>query len=116
MKKIFTLIVALLAVFNTVKAEEIVLFEGSQVLSYDGLRLPTTSITATSDLTLNITIAHDGKWCQYAVCSNTDGWPKLALPGIAGECVQPAEMTGFTWVHQAHVQTHSTLHQSLLQR
>lgn len=97
MKKIFTLIVALLAVFNTVKAEEIVLFEGSQVLSYGGLRLPTTSITATSDLTLNITIAHDGKWCQYAVCSNTDGWPKLALPGIAGECVQPAEMTGFTW-------------------
>lgn len=97
MKKIFTLIVALLAVFNTVKAEEIVLFEGSQVLSYGGLRLPTTSITATSDLTLNITIAHDGKWCQYAVCSNTDGWPKLALPGIAGEFVLPDEMVGFTW-------------------
>lgn len=97
MKKIFTLIVALMAIFNTAKAEEIVLFEGSQVLSYGGLRLPTTSITATSDLTLNITIAHDGKWCQYAVCSNTEGWPKLALPGIAGECVQPGEMTGFTW-------------------
>lgn len=97
MKKIFTLIVALLAVFNTVKAEEIVLFEGSQVLSYDGLRIPTTSITATSDLTLNITIAHDGKWCQYAVCSNTEGWPKLALPGIAGEFVLPDEMVGFTW-------------------
>ena len=86
-----------MAIFNTAKAEEIVLFEGSQVLSYGGLRLPTTSITATSDLTLNITIAHDGKWCQYAVCSNTEGWPKLALPGIAGECVQPGEMTGFTW-------------------
>lgn len=97
MKKIFTLIVALMAVFNTVKAEEIVLFEGSQVLSYGGLRLPTTSITATSGLTLNITVAHDGKWCQYAVCSNTEGWPKLALPGIAGEFVQPGEMTGFTW-------------------
>ena len=97
MKKIFTLIVALMAIFNTAKAEEIVLFEGSQVLSYGGLRLPTTSITATSGLTLNITVAHDGKWCQYAVCSNTEGWPKLALPGIAGEFVQPGEMTGFTW-------------------
>lgn len=97
MKKIFTLIVALMAIFNTAKAEEIVLFEGSQVLSYGGLRLPTTSITATSDLTLNITVAHDGKWCQYAVCSNTEGWPKLALPGIAGEFVLPGEMTGFTW-------------------
>ena len=97
MKKIFTLIVALMAIFNTAKAEEIVLFEGSQVLSYDGLGLPTTSITATSGLTLTITVAHDGKWCQYAVCSNTEGWPKLALPGIAGEFVQPGEMTGFTW-------------------
>ena len=97
MKKIFTLIVAILAVFNTAKAEEIVLFEGSQVLSYDGLRIPTTSITATSDLTLNITIAHDGKWCQYAVCANTENWPKLALPGIAGEFVLPGEMVGFTW-------------------
>lgn len=97
MKKIFTLIVALMAIFNTAKAEEIVLFEGSQVLSYGGLRLPTTSITATSGLTLNITVSHDGKWCQYAVCSNTEGWPKLALPGIAGEFVQPGEMTGFTW-------------------
>lgn len=97
MNKIFTLIVALMAIFNTAKAEEIVLFEGSQVLSYGGLRLPTTSITATSGLTQNITVSHDGKWCQYAVCSNTEGWPKLALPGIAGEFVQPGEMTGFTW-------------------
>ena len=65
MKKIFTLIVALMAIFNTAKAEEIVLFEGSEVLGWGGCILPTSSITETKDLTLNVTVEYSGDWCQY---------------------------------------------------
>jgi len=97
MKKIFTLIVALMAIFNTAKAEEIVIFEGEQVLSYGGFQYSTAAITVTSDLTLNVTVAHDGKWCQYCVASNVEGWPKIILPGTTDGFVGPSLMTGFTW-------------------
>ena len=63
MKKIFTLIVALMAIFNTAKAEEIVLFEGSEGLGWVGRILPTSSITETKDLTLNVTVEYSGDRC-----------------------------------------------------
>ena len=81
MKKIFTLIVAFMAIFNTAKAEEIVLFEGSEVLGWGGCILPTSSITETKDLTLNVTVEYSGDWCQYCMASTVEGWPKIQFCG-----------------------------------
>lgn len=82
MKKIFTLIVALMTTMFSANAEEIVLFEGSEALSWDGIVMDVSGITATSDLTLHVTIeTTSGDWWQFKFAQTSTDWSGIPLVG-----------------------------------
>lgn len=97
MKKfLLSLTVALMAVCGA-KAEEQVLFEGSEALSWGGIAMEKMSLTSTSDVTMSVTIeSTSGIWWQFKfVCSNVEGWPSINLLGK--DAVTASDVT-YNWV------------------
>lgn len=96
MKKIFTLIVALVATVFSANAEEIVLYEGKDAISWDKIDINVSGITENSGLTLHVTIeTTSGDWWQFkfAQTSITD-WPGIP---VNNEEFIKADKVSYSW-------------------
>ncbi len=83
MKKfLLSMAVALMTIVGA-KADEQVLFEGSEALSWSGTTLKPMTLAAAENVTMVITIeTTTAEWWQFKfVCASVEGWPSLNLGG-----------------------------------
>lgn len=106
MKKILTLIAAVMMTVCA-SAEETVLFESADgvALSWSGTYVDGTKISASTGLTLHVTIkTTSGDWWQYKLCQAVEGWPAILVPNTNSDGFVTASTVAYSWAAGTYTQ------------